>query len=186
MVKIGVLVLYLVALQLAAARPAQVVLLRHAEKPADESNLHLSPRGEQRAKALPTLFTRDPALTNHGAPVALFAARPTRKGHSARPGETLAPLSRALRVPIQTPFPAKDADRVAKTILKDPAYDGKTVVVCWVHDELPALAEALGVKPRPPDWRGHVFDRMWVISYAGKQATLQDLPQNLLPGDSRR
>ena len=40
-----VLLLFLIAAETVLARPAQVILLRHAEKPPDESNVHLSERG---------------------------------------------------------------------------------------------------------------------------------------------
>ena len=75
---------------------------------------------------------------------------------------------------------------MAKKVLNDPAYDGKTVVICWVHDYLPQLAEALGVKPKPAPWKNNVFDRVWVITYCGKEGVLSDLPQKLLPGDALR
>jgi hypothetical protein len=75
---------------------------------------------------------------------------------------------------------------LAKRILDDPAYDGKTVAVCWVHDYLPQIAEAFGVMPRPAPWPSSVFDRVLVITYRGQQAFLTSLPQNLLPGDSKK
>src|SRR3989454_4116142 len=71
------------------AQPAEIILLRHAEKPPDESNVHLSTTGKERARALVQFFTNTPALTPNGLPVALFAARPLSRSHSRRPAETL-------------------------------------------------------------------------------------------------
>jgi hypothetical protein len=73
---------------------------------------------------------------------------------------------------------------LAKHVLSDPGLDGKTVIVCWIHDYLPALAKGLGVKPEPARWKGSVYDRVWVITYTEHRAVLANLPQNLLPGDS--
>jgi hypothetical protein len=48
---------------------------------------------------------------------------------------------------------------LAKHILSDPNLAGKTVVICWVHDYLPALAKAFGVKPEPARWKGTAIPR---------------------------
>jgi len=168
------------------AQPAQVILLRHAEKPADEWDVNLSTRGEARARALVSFFTNTPALLTNGLPVALFATRPTPHGHSRRTYETLEPLSKELNLPVESPYAAKDFYAQAQEILNNHDYAGKTVVVCWVHDYLPEMAEAFGVKPKPPAWKSKEFDRVWLITFRDKKASLRNLPQHLLPGDSRR
>lgn len=165
-------------------RPAQVILLRHAEKPWDDADIHLSDRGEKRARALAGFLTNNPSLTNRGLPTLLFATRPTPKGHGLRPSETLEPLARQLHLPIHTPFPAVDYAALARRVLSSPEFDNQTVVICWVHEYLPELAAALGVKS-PPSWKGSEFDRVWLITWKGDKAKLKDLPQRLLPGDSK-
>jgi hypothetical protein len=47
-----ILLLCLIAAETVLAAPARVILLRHAEKPPDKSTVHLSERGESRARAL--------------------------------------------------------------------------------------------------------------------------------------
>ena len=165
------------------ALPAEVVLLRHAEKPSDDRNPNLSARGFQRAMALPTLLTNTPALTRGGIPTAIFAPRPTAHGHSRRASETITPTARALHLPVLTPFSANEYAALAKEILSNPAFDGKTILICWVHDYLPQLAREFGVR-HPPGWSGDTFDRVWAITFTGRRATLQNLPQHLLAGDS--
>jgi hypothetical protein len=169
----------------AEARPAQIILLRHAEKPDNAANPHLSEPGRKRAEALAGFFTKTPALTNYGQPAALFATRATNRGHSGRPRETLEPLARQLKQNIQTPYFAEDYASLARHLLQSSKYDGQTVVVCWVHDSLPELAAALGVKSPPSHWKGTVYDRVWIITWRGNKAILKELPQRLLPGDSR-
>ena len=170
----------------ALARPAQVILLRHGEKPADDEDMHLTDRGRQRAAALVDWFALNPKLTNNGVPVVLYATRITRHDHGIRASETLEPLARRLKLPIQTPYFAAEYRALAERVLTAPEYDGKTVVICWVHEFLPALALALGLKHEPPPWKGHVYDRAWVIRWPKDKAKLIDLPQHLLPGDSSR
>ncbi len=178
------LLFLLVATATAMARPARVILLRHAEKPPLEISVHLSERGQTRAQALVNLLSVGPVLGTNGPPAALFAPEFTKRGHGSRPYETLLPLGHVLKLPVQTPYHSKAYAALAKHILKDSALEGKTVVVCWVHDYLPDLARALGLKPKPPPWKGSVYDRVWVITYDQHRARLTDLPQKLLPGDS--
>jgi hypothetical protein len=69
-------------------------------------------------------------------------------------------------------------------ILTNPAYDGKMVLICWVHQDIPALAQDLGATTAPSKW-GKAYDRVWEINYSGGQVSgFQDLPQHLMPGDS--
>ena len=168
------------------ARPVRIILLRHAEKPPGESEASLSERGKVRARALAALLTTESVVATNGQPAALFAPKVTRTGRTLRPGQTLQPLGERLTLPVQTPYGARDYAALAKRILSDPALDGQTVVICWTHDYLPALAKALGVKPKPARWKASVYDRVWIVTYKGSKAVLSDLPQHLLPGDSTR
>ena len=179
-----ILLLLFIAAETVLARPARVILLRHAEKPPDDSHVHLSERGSSRARALVAFLATKPVLGTNGSPAALFAPQVSSRGHSLRPSETLEPLADHLKLPIQARYGPGDYADLAKQVLSDPSLDGKTVVVCWIHNYLPALAKAFGVKPEPAHWKRSVYDRVWVITYAKQRAVLAELPQNLLPGDS--
>jgi hypothetical protein len=148
-----------------AARPAHIILIRHAEKPVDQSDPHLSPAGVTRAERLVSFIKTDPAMTALGTPVAIFATHTTKDGDGQRSQETVGPLGRALKLTVQTPVIGKDFAEIPKLLLENPAYAGKTVLICWNQEMIPALAGALGVKPKPPNWKAEVFDRVYVISY---------------------
>ena len=165
--------------------PAEVILLRHAEKTSNHRDRDLSERGQQRARALVSFLTAKPVLLTNGLPVALFAPLVSPRGHGRRPLDTLTPLANRLGLSIQTPVRAAQHADLARRILADPALDGKTVVICWVHHDLPALARELGVRHARVRWKASVYDRVWLITYHGSHATLTSLPQHLLPGDSR-
>ena len=158
--------------------PAVVMIVRHGEKPADRDP-NLSPRGYERAAALarviPARFPR---------PDFLFATR--RSAHSDRPMETVAPLAQALHLEVDHRFKDDDFATLARTILTDPKYAGRTVLIVWHHGELPALAHALGATDAPDAWRDDVFDRVWKITYDKGVAAWQDLPEHALPGDSAK
>ena len=156
-------------------RPAQIILIRHAEKPSDPKNPHLSKAGARRAQQLVSFIRTDPAMTRFGLPVAVFATKTTKDGNGQRTQETVAPLARALKVPVQTPFRGRDYAAIAKLVLGDPKYNGKNVLICWNHEQIPQLAAALGVAPEPPKWKNSMYDRVYVISYNGGKASLATL-----------
>ena len=162
-----------------APRPAQIILIRHAEKPADEDNPHLSAKGVQRAKQLVAFLTTYPAMTKFGPPVAIYATETTKHDDGVRTQETMAPLAKALRLPVQTPYLSKNYASLAEAILANGAYAGKTIVICWNHQVIPELVAALGVMPRPPKWKGGVFDRVYLITYPGGKATLMETSEQL-------
>ena len=174
--------LVLLAILLTAARPqspvappAQIILIRHAEKPADPDNPHLSPAGVTRAQSLVSFIMKNPAMSGLGTPVAVFATKTTKHDNGQRTQETVAPLAKALKLPVQTPFLSKDYAALANLILANPAYSGKTVLICWTHEDIPDLTAALGVKGRQPKWKSSVYDRVYVISYRDRKPTLATL-----------
>jgi hypothetical protein len=157
-------------------RPRQILIIRHAEKTSVAPGIGLNARGFERAAALPSLF---PVLFE--PPHAIIAAAPTKR--SNRSVETVTPLAQSLYLAIDARFAKDDVHVVALELLSDPAYHDKTVLVCWHHKSIPALAEALGA-PNPPLWDERRFDRIWKIEFEEQRAALIDLPQRLLEGDS--
>lgn len=176
---------WVVATPLARAVPAEIIILRHAEKPATGSELN--ERGWERARALPDSFLRDARLLEHGRAVAIYVGAPAKAGGSVRSIQTMQPTAQALQLKLHEEITRDEIDRLAKAILTDPAYNGKTVVVCWEHKKIPGMLKALGCTTGPDFWADEVYDRFWVLDFAdGRAVQLRDLPQRLLPGDSAR
>jgi hypothetical protein len=143
----------------------------------DKSDIHLNARGYARAAALPTLFP-----SRFDTPEFLFASR--KSAHSNRPLETITPLAKALGLKIDNFFTNEDYAGLARRVLGKPVYAGKTVLICWHHGNIPALAGALGIKDAPAPWPETQYDRVWRITFADGAPALTELPQRLLPGDS--
>jgi hypothetical protein len=167
--------------------PRLVLLIRHAEKPPlDSMAVDLSPAGQKRAAALPGLFVKSPSrpiplLT----PDFIFAAKDSK--HSRRCTETVAPLAKKLGLKVNAKFANDDFPELAAEILANPKYAGKTVLVCWHHGNLPALAKKLGASESPDRWKGSAFDRVWRIRYAPSgKATFDELPQGLVAEDAKK
>jgi hypothetical protein len=179
--------------------PRQVLIIRHAEKPDDEADIHLASRGAARAAALPALFVIPPTFPTKPAafatPEVIFAAKQSK--FSNRSVETVTPLAKALA---DMPIDHKRADKAFQALVDDifseSKHAGKTILICWHHGSLPDLALAVIAKAKnaslikgqvPQRWGGAVFDRVWVITFddAGN-ATFEDRPQRLLFGDAKK
>lgn len=179
---------------LAAAAPAQVILIRHAEKPA--SGNQLSEQGFRRAEALAWFFQTSSAVKKHGTPAAIYAAAPKHEDSSVRSIQTVQPLADALGLEPIAKFTRGQAHKLAVDIMENPAYNGRMVLVCWQHgniyDIVLELAEYNGssqaaLAALPGEWPDEVFDRVWILDLnRGKVTGFKDIPQNLLPGDSTR
>ncbi len=164
-----------------ATRPAQIILFRHAEKPAGNANPHLSPEGVRRARKLVGFLATNPVVNKYGRPAAIFATKTTKDDDGQRTQETVAPAAAALKLVVQTPFLGKDYKQLAKLILGNPAYAGKTVVICWNHEVMPEFAAELGVSPQPPAWKAKEYDQVYAISFRGRAAMLTVMAENLKP-----
>jgi broad specificity phosphatase PhoE len=176
----------------AFAAPAQVIFIRHAEKPADGPEL--SAQGVRRANALVNFFKTNTAVTRYGTPAAIYAAAPKNEDSSVRSVQTVTPLARAIKITVNTDFTRGQTGKLVRDIMENPAYEGRMVLVCWQHENLVEAAQKLAeynnssaavYNTIPKAWPSEAFDRVWILDLkAGKVAAFKNLPQRLLPGDS--
>jgi len=167
----------------ALAQPAEVVIIRHAEKPAEGNEL--SQQGRERAAALAPYFLETAELLEFKPPVAIYAPLPNKEGSSIRSAQTVAPLATMLHLTISEPFHKDQTTQLAQEILNNRRYDGRMVLICWDHKLIPEIAKAFGIQNAPEKWKGEVYDRCWVIKFpAGGNPTFQNLLQRLMFGDS--
>jgi hypothetical protein len=162
-----------------AAMPAQIIVIRHAEKPKDHDEQHLSDAGRERSERLVDFVNNNKELTKYGLPIALLASRQTKDGAGQRPAETLEPLAKQLKISIQSPYQSAHAEALAHMILTSKDYEGKTIMVCWTHEHIPQLIEALGVNPPPKKLPDYIYDRVYIVRYDGTRASLLTLNQDI-------
>jgi hypothetical protein len=161
--------------------PATILIIRHAEK-LENGEKDLSPIGIQRANLIPHLFLPPGVRRDLPTPQVLFATH--ESAHSDRPLQTIKPVATALKLPVNHVFRNEEYADLAQELLSG-QYAGKVVLIVWHHGEIPQLAAALGATPPYDPWPAEQYDRIWRIDYNHGKATLKDLPQSLLPGDSK-
>jgi broad specificity phosphatase PhoE len=142
--------------------PTLVLLMRHGEKPSDEKDPNLSADGLSRAHKLATYI---PAT--FCKPDALFASAISK--HSARPYQTLEPLSKKTGIPIDAAYADQNYAGLAKELLSDAKFAGKRIVIAWHHERIPALAQALGASAGsfPDPWDPAVFNLILHVAWQG-------------------
>lgn len=167
-------------------RPKAILIIRHAEKPADEVDIGLSPAGSKRAEDLHDLFKKT-ASRPDPFPTPDFIIATKASKNSNRPVATVTPLAKALKLEINARFANDDFTKLAEEVYTNPKYEGKTVLICWHHGNIPELATVLGATGVPDRWKDKVFDRVWVVTFGekGKNTPLVIRPQSLMPEDAK-
>src|SRR5262249_14299043 len=112
--------------------PHQVLIIRHAEKPDDKDDKHLTSRGAARASALPSLFYIPKASRPNPAPfpTPAFIFGTAESKHSNRPVETVQPFARALGdMKIHAKHADDDYQPVVDHLFSNAKHAGKTVLI---------------------------------------------------------
>mmetsp|Transcript_11429 Transcript_11429/g.34100 ORF Transcript_11429/g.34100 Transcript_11429/m.34100 type:complete len:306 (-) Transcript_11429:72-989(-) len=141
-----------------------VLLMRHCDK-TDDSQTHCSPKGFRRAAFIQTLFGQNGRFP---APDRLYARKPEGKRKPVlRSMETLTPTAEKFALPIDVNYGVESYKQLAEAVRAD-VRSGKLadelVVIAWKHENLQALARALGWSKAPP-WRWDDFDTLFVLTY---------------------
>lgn len=127
-----------------------ILIFRHAEKPDDPKDHHLSVAGRERADRLVDYIHRI-----YGKPHYIFAAKNSHESH--RPVETATPLAKAFGLDIITTYEDK-AYRVLAGRLDHWSHEEKLNVIFWHHGSILQLIERLGA-PYMGEWPDDVFDQ---------------------------
>ena len=144
----------------AQAMPAQVVIIRHGEKPAAGDDL--SPKGQYRAQQLVEYLSSNELITKNGRIHAIYSTAPSHQGGSHLSIETVKPFSEASNVAIEHDYDKDQEDDLVKEIMQDRSNGGKTVLICFLHGGIPEIAKDFGIA-NPPHWEDSVYDRTWII-----------------------
>jgi hypothetical protein len=156
-----------------------VLVIRHAEKPPAGDGL--TPAGQARAEAYAKYFHPFNDGTESFNIDSLYATSDTTK--SARPKLTLAPLSEATNLPIDTRFGNYDFDFLVHSLRHE--QHGKHVLIAWHHGKIPDLLNSLGVDSTTvlPNgrWPDNVYDWVIEIKYDknGKVAKAQRIQEQI-------
>jgi hypothetical protein len=174
----------------ASARPAKVIILRHGEK---QDDFALCGTGVERSLALAGQYL------GQGAKSSLFAGNDKPVAFLAITLHTLelaSPAAATWEMPVTTfssvPLPGVDltpqlnlrTQQAVGAIMRDPRYDGKTVVMVWEHHHIADRAMELKfpnqrvslrqllnldkLKNVPDTWPGQNYNYFWIVEFGKK------------------
>ena len=151
----------------------RVIIVRHAEKPDKGDNL--SCEGLNRALALPDVLYSKFKLPDYIFVPSLNTGKTTG---TARMYQTIVPFAVKYNLNIDTKFDVGKEKALCQSILKKSG----TVLVVWEHNNIPAIAQELGVTAdKKLKWKGSDFDSIWIITYKDGKAELNTDKENLNP-----
>lgn len=153
---------------------ANVILIRHGEKPRSKAYTWLTVDGKNRAQYLARCATNKTAALSLGPPT-FVAASTVRPGKSSRPRDTMAPLASNLGLPLDLSVDKEDYQGFAKMTLAQLSCGG-TLMAAWQHDDIPSLAAAL----QAPNAKQGVFSK-WPEAC---DSSTWDEPAYIVPSDS--
>ena len=166
---------------------AAVLIIRHAEDA--DSGHGVSPRGEERAEAYKNYFLNLNVDSKRLEPTVILAANDSKKSH--RPRLTVEPFAKAAKLPIDTRFGNNQSAELAADLRAND--QGKVILICWRHGNIPALLRALGATPKQflPNgkWPSSIYN--WVILLSFDQdgrlipSSSRRINEHLMPGDSQ-
>lgn len=161
--------------------PKEILIIRHAEKPADVINENLSTKGYERAAALAYYLPATFGTIDY-----VFAAGVGQKSHSKCPRETVTPLAERLGKKLHDSYLKYEYKEMITHIFNDDKYTDSKIVVAWQHTDIEDISNAFGTQDVPTSkWPGDCFDLVWKLTYNGdKTYSLAQIPQLLMYGDS--
>lgn len=176
--------------------PKKIMLIRHAEKPDEKTNVlgideagmpsphQLSVRGWQRAGALVRFFA---PISQTGAdgihePGTIFAAKPANGALSLRSFNTVAPLAAALGIGINYEIGRGEECALIESVRQSATG---SVLICWRHDTIADIARGIAenLQDIPSQWPKKRFDLVWVLDHGDTGWRFSQVAQFLLPGD---
>lgn len=150
----------------------RIVLIRHAEKPLNGDNL--SCIGFNRSLKLVGLLKEKFGILDY-----IFVPSPStgKQTKNLRMLQTALPLATKYNLAINTKYAVNDVNQMAIEISKKQG----TILIVWEHNQLAALARALGVQTSELHWASDDYDSIWIISYKHSKAKLQKDKEGIAP-----
>ena len=177
----------------------KIMIIRHAEKPADDGPItgvsqaglqdpeELTVRGWQRSGALIRFFAPAKGLFASSllaTPDVIFASGVAKHSKSLRPQHTVLALADFLGQQLDLSHTKGEED----LLVADALSKNGSILIAWEHEAIPAIANRItgDSKTCPQKWTEDRFDLVWVFvrGSAAKHWSFEQVPQMLLPGDS--
>ncbi len=163
----------IVSLAVKAQDKLKLVIIRHGEKQEKYENLNCM--GLNRSLKLISVLNIKIGIPDY---IYVPAVGNGSKTTHSRMFQTISPFAINYNLSINTNFEGDDFDG----LLKDLDKRKGTVLFVWNHENIAALAKALGIKGKKLSWNDSDFDSIWIITGKGKNRILTIGKEGIVPG----
>lgn len=179
--------------------PYQILVFRHGEKyiTVEDHDAPLNQKGQRRAAYLVRFLMggKDPIVDQENHPIAVVCVpkEKTKDYDYVRAIQTIIPLfhvadayrleKEGQRVELIDSLPFTDPESLLDKVMGEPRFDGKTVVVCWEHHNIPLLFNHYfpKVKKELKHLGEDRYDMVWMIRWKDGKAYGKTLYQEENP-----
>jgi hypothetical protein len=134
----------------------KVVIIRHGEK--NEATGNLSCKGLHRSLLLPKVLNNKFRKLSYIYVPAVSGGKSTAH---ARMLQTVTPLAVQDNLPVNSKYTVSASNKIAQDVMEKTG----SVLLVWAHQNIPDIAQALGVKDQDLHWDSNDYDSIWVITY---------------------
>lgn len=149
----------------------KIVIIRHGEKQDKLENLSCA--GLNRSLKLVSVLYKKIGVPDY---IYIPSIGNGAKTTHARMFQTISPFASAYDVSINSKYSGSSFDGIIKDLDKKQGI----VLFVWDHENIAALAKALGVQGKL-DWSGADFDSVWIITGKKKNRVLQRDREGIVP-----
>lgn len=167
---------------IANATPAQVVIIRHADKWPDSPGKTLNPTCYLRAVKFAEYYIKQfKELSDF-----LFASGAFKNTSSLRPIQTLTPLAGhkeiiKRNIKIDHSFTKGDEEQLASNILNNKQYDKKNIVICWQRGKIGKILSYLLGSEQKVTWKKTNYDSVYILNFKDKKTVKTTSLDNQYP-----
>ena len=129
------------------------------------------PAAQKRAEAYKNYFQNFTVDSQRREPEAVLVAADSKQSH--RPRLTVEPFAKAAKLPIDNRFANKQPADLAAELRAN--YQGKVILICWHHGQIPALLRALGAAPETVIRRRQMAPRRLRLGHHGLASMKTDM-----------
>lgn len=149
----------------------KIVIIRHGEKLEKYENLSCA--GLNRSLKLVSVLYKKIGVPDH---IYIPSIGNGAKTTHARMFQTISPFASAYNVSINSKYSGKDFEGIVRDLDKKQG----TILFVWDHENIAALAKALGVKEKL-NWGDNDFDAVWIITGKKKNRVLEKDSEGIVP-----
>ena len=147
--------------------PSHILIIRHGNKPDDDTIFQLSPEGQTRAEQLVDWGKTGALAYTENKPIsAIYTPLPKPNADDERPILTAMPLAFGQQLPVFSQYVSEDTKSLVSYIQSNPFIQDKAILIVYEHTCIQQLLLDLGIDPKKvPYWQSDDFASVAIVKF---------------------